>query len=345
MGTDDALYWKRYIDEKLSSIISNAKKDEVTALDVFEFEKTNMSLVNGQQALPQTIFRKFIRKFAFIPQMQNELQKIQSKVIAQQDALSEFIFKEIVSVPTESTLRQIDITERSENKIYLTTDTNILYLWKEHEFVDITNNTNRYIPVNSLHTLITEELEDGIYTVIHIRDKMYEYILKDYIDYKASQWTPRTTDREVTVCKQYQMWVTENNKRPLDNWYVIDSSNTNQYEENLLRVTPDFADIVLSNDTSSIEGGDNTIPIGEGTELTHRTRVRRQTIIEQNPDTYRLFVNGDYRLLENHTAWADVVNGEWKWRKYVYRDEYLDTLAELRNRIITLEEQIQNMSV
>lgn len=80
MTSEEAIYWKTYIDrvvaEKLS-VLNNSQQD---AVRIRQFADSFMQGINGQQLLPQSVFRQFIEMFAHIPAMEGQTQEMLREV-------------------------------------------------------------------------------------------------------------------------------------------------------------------------------------------------------------------------------------------------------------------------
>lgn len=76
----EAVYWKRYIDKVLSEKLDGLSVSEHDALRISEFAERYMTLVTGQQMLPQAIFRQFLELFSHIPEIQEDIRKAQEEV-------------------------------------------------------------------------------------------------------------------------------------------------------------------------------------------------------------------------------------------------------------------------
>lgn len=73
MNTEEALYWKGYIDKVVADKLATMDSSDAKALEISRFADSYMKLISGQQFLPQGVFREFLRLFGTIPDQQEKL--------------------------------------------------------------------------------------------------------------------------------------------------------------------------------------------------------------------------------------------------------------------------------
>ena len=80
MTTEEALYWKGYIDNEIARKLATMNANQTDALRISRFANSYMQLITGQQFLPQGIFREFLEMFENIPALQGNIQEMQEKL-------------------------------------------------------------------------------------------------------------------------------------------------------------------------------------------------------------------------------------------------------------------------
>ena len=80
MTKEEAIYWKRFIVKTIEERLPQVTVSDLDAARIRDFAKENMTLITGQQELPQTVFRKFLELFEKIPQMQEDIEKAQEEI-------------------------------------------------------------------------------------------------------------------------------------------------------------------------------------------------------------------------------------------------------------------------
>lgn len=89
MTTEEALYWKSYIDRVVAEKLSVLNSPQQDAVRIKEFAESYMRGITGQQLLPQGVFRQFLEMFAHIPAMQGNLEQIQTEINETLEGLQE----------------------------------------------------------------------------------------------------------------------------------------------------------------------------------------------------------------------------------------------------------------
>ncbi len=63
MTTEEATYFKEYIERRLSELLAVKSDDEKQELRIKDFAERYMQTITGQDALPQSTFRMFLDEF------------------------------------------------------------------------------------------------------------------------------------------------------------------------------------------------------------------------------------------------------------------------------------------
>ena len=93
----EAEYWKRFINKVIVEKLEELTVSEEDALRISTFAERFMILVDGQQPLPQGVFREFLDIFKNIPQ-------IQAEIVEAQEKINQFILE----YPTEVPKKQVE---------------------------------------------------------------------------------------------------------------------------------------------------------------------------------------------------------------------------------------------
>lgn len=64
MNKEEYLFLKKYIDDSLSDALHNMSVPKQVELSLYDFLQNEMRLINGQQMLPQKVFRSFVELLA-----------------------------------------------------------------------------------------------------------------------------------------------------------------------------------------------------------------------------------------------------------------------------------------
>lgn len=80
MTSAEAIYWKTYIDRVVAEKLSMLNSSQQDAVRIRQFADSFMQGVNGQQLLPQSVFRQFVDTFAHIPTIQEDIEKMQESL-------------------------------------------------------------------------------------------------------------------------------------------------------------------------------------------------------------------------------------------------------------------------
>lgn len=80
MTSAEAIYWKTYIDRVVAEKLSMLNSSQQDAVRIRQFADSFMQGINGQQLLPQSVFRQFIDMFAHIPTIQEDIEKMQESL-------------------------------------------------------------------------------------------------------------------------------------------------------------------------------------------------------------------------------------------------------------------------
>ena len=88
MTIKEAQYFKKYIDGRLNDLLSAMTQQQLTTLQGQRFAARFMSNIEGQQMLPQSVFRQFLNEIDFgeAKQLHDDLVKAQGQI---EQALSE----------------------------------------------------------------------------------------------------------------------------------------------------------------------------------------------------------------------------------------------------------------
>lgn len=145
MTSEEAIYWKTYIDRIVAEKLSVLNSSQQEAVRIRHFADSYMQCINGQQLLPQTVFRQFVEMFAHIPAMQESLEQMQ-----------ESLTKDINNL--EKVYYPSDIVE-NKNLLYHYYDTK----WVETFFDETIDNIDEDDIINAIY----DELH-GLTGYIHI---------------------------------------------------------------------------------------------------------------------------------------------------------------------------------
>ena len=80
MTTEEALYWKQYIDKTVAEKLSATSGTQQDALRIKQFAESHMQGITGQQLLPQATFRQFLEMFAHLPAIQEGIEQAQDEI-------------------------------------------------------------------------------------------------------------------------------------------------------------------------------------------------------------------------------------------------------------------------
>lgn len=179
---------KQYIDDVLRGWGLSKEEKELVA---FEKEHMPYTRYSGNQSIDHVLFRKFLRIFnpdAIREAAKADLDKKQDKEDAGLETSSNFVVgainelrdaivsggggtKEVIEVENEDALN--DIEEPSKEVIYITADTEQLYIYDGDKFINVTNKqVDNTIYVSDIGNLIGEKYENGLYTVVTTVDRM-----------------------------------------------------------------------------------------------------------------------------------------------------------------------------
>lgn len=80
MTKEEAIYWKGYIDRQLTEKLERLTGVQVDSAKISGFADSYMQTVVGQEYLSQGLFREFLKIFAGIPQLQEEIKQAQDEI-------------------------------------------------------------------------------------------------------------------------------------------------------------------------------------------------------------------------------------------------------------------------
>ena len=91
MTKQEATYWKNFIIQIVEERLPQIELSDLESLQISEFEKKHMPTITGQQMLPQSVFREFLRVFSPISAIQGEILQAQEACVAMEERLQEYI--------------------------------------------------------------------------------------------------------------------------------------------------------------------------------------------------------------------------------------------------------------
>lgn len=208
MKTEEALYWKEYIDKQIANKfaeLTSIKKDNGVTRS---FADRYMRTITGQQKLPQHIFRTFLKEvdFTSVDSISRQIADLQTKLL---DTPLQYQFSEVNYVLSEAGLPDIDellisiINSVPEEQrastdfsailsglLYITTDTGKAYYidatttpasWKQLATDDHTIFYSA-TTASKLYAYLKNYTKEGSYKVIFARSKyIYVYTLTNMI--------------------------------------------------------------------------------------------------------------------------------------------------------------------
>lgn len=153
MNTEEALYWKNYIDRTVAEKLSVLNSSQQDAVLIRQFADSYMSGITGQQLLPQAVFRKFLEMFSNIPAMQGNIEQMQETLNETVENLREAGEQIADKAENINNIEKVyyDSAEYSNNMFYHTYDTE----WVESHFGDEFDNINENDVINALYDEIS----------------------------------------------------------------------------------------------------------------------------------------------------------------------------------------------
>lgn len=229
MTKEEAIYWKGYIDRQLTEKLERLTGVQVDSAKISGFADSYMRTVVGQEYLPQGLFREFLKIFAGIPQLQEQLIEMVLNITAPA------YDKEVVGVRTYSnsapdspeegdlyiSADEIGVLyvyadgewileQPSEDVVYIAADTSHIYVYNGAEFVDVTGKSyNNVIFVSNITTDLEGFTDVGVYNVCLISRYSSEWFTLTITQKKGrallGRPTPITTYQTLQNYKSFQV--------------------------------------------------------------------------------------------------------------------------------------------
>lgn len=107
MTKQEAVYWKRFIEEMITERLPYYRVTDEEAQRISEFATHYMQTITGQQPLPQSVFRKFLEIFGSIPAIQEDILKAQAEISAWLEKLEDLATETNATANKEEILNAI----------------------------------------------------------------------------------------------------------------------------------------------------------------------------------------------------------------------------------------------
>lgn len=155
MNTEEALYWKEYIDRVVAEKLSVLNSSQQDAIRIRQFAESHMRGITGQQLLPQAVFRQFLEMFANIPALQGNIQQMQeslNETVENLHEAGEELAEQAENINNIEKVYYPDDTDDGKNLFYHTYDTE----WVEETLGDEFDNLEEDDIINALYDEFTD---------------------------------------------------------------------------------------------------------------------------------------------------------------------------------------------